>query len=1769
MRLTFTNLLLLSLFFVCTAFFSVQKASAQTFLNTKVTLKVDDVPDPGNTNVTVGTVVSTQINYNSGDVLFAFDPQNFIINVTFGTHTIPQGKKFELVFTGGDLKEFSDLVINSGNYSSYLDLGVAFSNKTFTFTAINALNTTVGQNGQFLLYEFTASASTPAITSSTYDALSGTLVVTGTDFTNRIGGDDIDLSFLTIKGDGGGTHTLTSGFATSDNATQFSVTLNTSDKDAVNLILNKNGTQAADGVTNYKLTAAAGWLVDIPSATSLTGTAIDVSSVVGLAITSAAYDANTGALVVTGTGFLSKAGAANDIDATKFTFKGETEIATAQRTYTLTSNTPNAEITSSTSFTIMLGSADKDAVNRIMNRNLTLSSGGRPYNLAANEDWAKGAGAAITDANPTISITVSNVGTPTILSSTYNASTGELVVTGSRFLSSSDFGNDIVLTQFTFTGEGGATYTLTTPSAPISSTTSFAVSLNETDINALALLLNKDGAASEGGTTYNLAAAEDWAAGAAYDVTDAAATNIVLATNVRTITVAGSLAAVNTTYGTASVTPTSFTVSGNNMLTRITVTPPPGFQVSKTAGGTSGYAASGTAITVGSGSGGTIASTTVYVRLAATAAFGTYSGTVVCTSTNALTKSITTTSSNVSKKALSITADNAGRTYYGSLLTGGSSSAFTSSGLANAETIGSVTIAYTPGAGNGNTLTDPAGSYPAKITASAATGGTFTAGNYTISYVPGDITVNAAPLTVTTNTANKTYGVTLTGGAGSTAFTATGLKNTETVGTVTIAYASDGGNGNTTTDPVGIYTGKITASALTGGTFTAGNYVINYVPGNIVIDPATLTITAANQGKMFNTPAVLGSSAFTPTGLQNGETIGAVTLTSTGTAVTAAVGSYPITPSGATGGTFTAGNYTIGYVSGTLQVTPSTNANLSSIIISSGTLSPSYTSATTSYTVAVGNLFDTFTVTPTVDVPGTTVKVNGAPVTSGAASGAIPLNVGSNSIPVTVTAQDGITIKTYTINVTRAAAATQASNPNLASLALSSGTLSPAFAATTTAYTVILPDNISTVTLTPTASEISSTIHVGALTVVNGTSSAVALPDDITITYIDVFAGDGTHKTYTLTFVKPRTMWKGVITNVWSNAANWTNGVPDATKLAVIGSVITPPVITGNESVTNITINSGGSLGVTGTLQIAGNITNNGVIVGTGTVVFNSGLKQTISGNGAYNNMTINNTNGVSITAGSGNTTSIAGILTMSEGTLTTNDNLLLRSDANATASVAPVASGASIAGQVTVQRWIAGQRGFRALGHPFNRALPLSQLSDNFSVSGSGAGFASGLGYSGSSVAYFDSVALLPALFQKPLTNAPNTTADLVWSVNRGILVMVRGQGTEGLGGYTNNQPSAFAADATGVLNQGTLSDYVLGTNATNSSYNLVGNPYAAPVNIKLLKSNGGAALSANNGSAGVANTIYVFNPFKNAGITAMPAQEERGGYDTYTDDGSTDIIIPSFGAFFVQAKGAGNVIRFAENAKTVSSNPLAVMGKGGAAANLTLTIGNKRGSWDDIKLRWDDKAGATGTDNYDGSKMNNQLLDFYSISSDQRRLCIDSRSDSFNREEIIPLGIATHVEDAFMIKVSAYNMPSDVRVYLRDKLMGTETLLGKVEDGYAFSLTSDDATKGDHRFELALRFAAVTIPITPDASVSGDVKFSPNPFKDELSIHLGAAAVSATGIIRVRLMSMNGTVIKTADAAPGTSIIKMRTPDLAPGVYLVEVTHGGVRTIKQVIKQ
>ena len=146
--------------------------------------------------------------------------------------------------------------------------------------------------------------------------------------------------------------------------------------------------------------------------------------------------------------------------------------------------------------------------------------------------------------------------TPSITSATYDAATGGLTVSGVDFLPLTGAANDVVANKLRFTGEGGATYTLTdTANVDFASSVSFSMVLSATDRLAVALLLNKNGILSTGGTTYNLGAAEDWVAGAdAADVVADLVGNQITVFNVGAPTVSGVSPGAGPSAGGTSVT---------------------------------------------------------------------------------------------------------------------------------------------------------------------------------------------------------------------------------------------------------------------------------------------------------------------------------------------------------------------------------------------------------------------------------------------------------------------------------------------------------------------------------------------------------------------------------------------------------------------------------------------------------------------------------------------------------------------------------------------------------------------------------------------------------------------------------------------------------------------------------------------------------------------------------------------------------------------------------------------------------------------------------------------------------------------------------------------------------------------------------------------------------------------------------------------------------------------------------------------------------------
>ena len=351
-----------------------------------------------------------------------------------------------------------------------------------------------------------------------------------------------------------------------------------------------------------------------------------------------------------------------------------------------------------------------------------------------------------------------------------------------------------------------------------------------------------------------------------------------------TITLTGPLGAVNSNFGAASASPTSFQISGSSLTPasgNLTVTPPAGYEVSLSSG--SGYS---TNLSVPYSS-SALASTNVYVRLAATLAVGSYYGNIIV-SGGGDAKAIATVLSTVSKAASTVTYDGTvSFTYNGAAQTPSITSITGSTGTRTTNYVGT-------GYASVNAPTNAGSYYISNTVASDANyNGVTNSLSFTINQATSTATLAVAITPVTYNgsgqsatvsvTASNTPGAVvniLTGGAatqttpGTYAVTAdyvptnpnyttlTGIA----VGNFVIYQASTFVGASSTKNPSGYtdsvsYIATLPADASGSVVFssTNGAFSTNTVSGT---NTASLSITSLPRGTNLITVAFLGDSNY-------------------------------------------------------------------------------------------------------------------------------------------------------------------------------------------------------------------------------------------------------------------------------------------------------------------------------------------------------------------------------------------------------------------------------------------------------------------------------------------------------------------------------------------------------------------------------------------------------------------------------------------------------------------------------------------------------------------------------------------------------------------------------------------------------------------------------------------------------------------------------------------------------------------------------------------
>ena len=197
----------------------------------------------------------------------------------------------------------------------------------------------------------------------------------------------------------------------------------------------------------------------------------------------------------------------------------------------------------------------------------------------------------------------------------------------------------------------------------------------------------------------------------------------------------------------------------------------------------------------------------------------------------------------------------------------------------------------------------------------------------------------------------------------------------------------------------------------------------------------------------------------------------------------------------------------------------SSDNNLSALGVTPGNLNPPFDPDIEDYTVNVGVLVDSVTVSATKSDPNA-VMSGSVSAGAGTASGQATIQLGgpgsSTAVSITVTAPNG-TPKTYRITVNRLS-----NDDNLSVLTVTPGPLSPAFVSTTLAYTVDVATGITEVTVTATKSDPNAVLSGSIADPGAGQATGQAIiplggPGTATPVTITVTAPNGNSKTYSIT----------------------------------------------------------------------------------------------------------------------------------------------------------------------------------------------------------------------------------------------------------------------------------------------------------------------------------------------------------------------------------------------------------------------------------------------------------------------------------------------------------------------------------------------------------------------------------------------------------------------------------------------------------------------------
>jgi hypothetical protein len=509
-----------------------------------------------------------------------------------------------------------------------------------------------------------------------------------------------------------------------------------------------------------------------------------------------------------------------------------------------------------------------------------------------------------------------------------------------------------------------------------------------------------------------------------------------------------------------------------------------------------------------------------------------------------------------------------------------------------------------------------------------------------------------------------------------------------------------------------------------------------------------------------------------------------------------------------------------------------------------------------------------------------------------------------------------------------------------------------------------------------------------------------------------------------------------------------------------IGSSGTKTIGSGNVSVSGTFQNNGEFSIASNTLSVSGTFSGSGTITGSSTSNLTIGgagsnatvnFTQTSSSTRSLNTFSMNRANGVTL----GNVLELIGNATLSGGTLTTNGNLTLISTASATGRILALTGGATVSGDVTMQRFIpggAGKRRYRYICPAVSVSgnYNLDQFIDDISITGSGTGYDQ---VQVSSSAFIYDEALSGG--QNVGFTAPATTTTNI-ETGKGICVFVRGPRGQTDEFLSSTVPNNVTLDITGSINSGTISPGITYTNTgapSDDGWNLVGNPYPCPISWTAAgwtRTNIDASMyvyNTNTGTYGVHNGTFGTN-----GVTA---------------------IIPSGQAFFIKANAASPVITFTETVKS-SGNPFNLFRTNEEEANTIRIIFYKDSiSSDEAVIHLSANSSGNYSEGEDALKLRNNVMNIFTKSDDQKNLAINSTLLS-QQDDTIALAVTGQANNNYELRFNDLTyLDAGLTVYLKDDF--THDFIPILSGStYPFAITSDPLSNSESRFTLIISQSA-----------------------------------------------------------------------------------------------